>query len=51
MMPGQPVQERIESIRKGQKIDHDGQRDQNEQSLGAVSDDFPGFSHAAAVET
>jgi hypothetical protein len=50
MMPSQPVQERIEGIREGQKIDHGGQRYQKEKSLGAVSDDFPGFRHTVAVE-
>ncbi len=49
MMPGQPIQKRIERIREDQKIDDDGQRDQDEKGLGAVSGDFPGFRHSARI--
>jgi hypothetical protein len=49
-MPSQPIQERIERIREGQEIDDDGQRDQDEKSLGAVSGDFPRFRHSATVD-
>ena len=50
VMPDQPIQERIEGIRESQKIDDDGQRDQDEKGLGAISDDFPGPRHSATVD-
>jgi hypothetical protein len=45
--PYHPIQQRVEFVRVGQKVEHNGQGNRDQQNVQSVFSDFPDLGHGA----